>query len=116
MITISVLDAIFEPAGASDAQKAINKRINKKHTDAHAQCETTLEENLAMIRETIEYLRSQGRKVVYDAEHWFDGYKHNPEYALETLRAAIAAGGPVMERIFKKRKHELKVRLREKAG
>lgn len=53
---------------------------------------TTLEENLQMIRDTIEYLRSQGRRVIYDAEHWFDGYKHNPAYALETLQTAIAAG------------------------
>lgn len=53
---------------------------------------TTLEENLAMIQDTIEYLRSQGRRVIYDAEHWFDGYKHNREYALKTLEAAIAAG------------------------
>jgi len=53
---------------------------------------TSLAENLAMIRDSIAYLISQGRKVIYDAEHWFDGYKNNPEYALETLRAAIAAG------------------------
>jgi 2-isopropylmalate synthase len=53
---------------------------------------TSLEENLAMIEDTIEYLRSQGRRVIYDAEHWFDGYKQNPDYALQTLRAAIAAG------------------------
>ncbi len=53
---------------------------------------TSLEENLAMIRDTIEYLRSQGRRVIYDAEHWFDGYKNNPEYALQTLKAAMDAG------------------------
>ncbi|MFN6565601.1 MAG: citramalate synthase [Nostoc sp. ChiSLP01] len=53
---------------------------------------TTLEENLAMIRDTIEYLRSQGRRTIYDAEHWFDGYKQNPSYALQTLEAAIASG------------------------
>lgn len=53
---------------------------------------TNLEENLAMIRDTIEYLRSQGRRVIYDAEHWFDGYKHNPEYALKTLLTAREAG------------------------
>jgi 2-isopropylmalate synthase len=53
---------------------------------------TTLEENLAMIRDTIDYLRSQGRRIIYDAEHWFDGYKHNPDYALQTLEAAIASG------------------------
>ena len=54
---------------------------------------TSLEENLAMIRETIEYLRSQGRKVIYDAEHWFDGYKRNPEYAVLTLKTALDCGG-----------------------
>lgn len=53
---------------------------------------TTLDENLAMIQDTIAYLRSQGRRVIYDAEHWFDGYKHNPEYALKTLETAAAAG------------------------
>jgi 2-isopropylmalate synthase len=53
---------------------------------------TSLEENLAMIRDTISYLRSHDRRVIYDAEHWFDGYKHNPTYALETLNAAIEAG------------------------
>jgi 2-isopropylmalate synthase len=54
--------------------------------------QTTLEENLAMIQDSIEYLRSQGRRVIYDAEHWFDGYKQNPEYALQTLNAALKAG------------------------
>ncbi|MCL2926431.1 MAG: citramalate synthase, partial [Trichodesmium sp. MAG_R04] len=53
---------------------------------------TTLEENLAMISDTISYLYSQGRHVIYDAEHWFDGYKHNPNYALQTLAAAKNAG------------------------
>ncbi|BAZ44293.1 2-isopropylmalate synthase/homocitrate synthase family protein [Chondrocystis sp. NIES-4102] len=53
---------------------------------------TSLEENLAMISETIEYLRAQGRKVIYDAEHWFDGYKYNSEYALKTLQTALEAG------------------------
>ncbi|MDF5708569.1 MAG: citramalate synthase [Nostoc sp. S4] len=65
-----------------------------KSWDLHvtAGLKTTLEENLAMIRDTIEYLRSQGRRAIYDAEHWFDGYKHNPGYALQTLEAAIASG------------------------
>jgi 2-isopropylmalate synthase len=54
--------------------------------------QTTLAENLAMIQETIAFFRSQERRVIYDAEHWFDGYKNNPEYALETLGAAIAGG------------------------
>ncbi|NEQ31042.1 MAG: citramalate synthase [Leptolyngbya sp. SIO4C5] len=54
--------------------------------------QTTLPENLAMIHDTITFLRSQERRIIYDAEHWFDGYKHNPDYALQTLEAAIAAG------------------------
>lgn len=53
---------------------------------------TSLEENLEMIGDTIEYLRSQGRRVIYDAEHWFDGYKHNPEYGMLTLKTALEAG------------------------
>lgn len=53
---------------------------------------TTLDENLAMIQDTIEFLRGQGRQVIYDAEHWFDGYKQNSVYALETLKVAINAG------------------------
>ncbi|MBE9116114.1 citramalate synthase [Lusitaniella coriacea LEGE 07157] len=53
---------------------------------------TSLEENLAMIGETIAYLRDRGRRIIYDAEHWFDGYKHNPEYALKTLKTALEAG------------------------
>ncbi|NET51500.1 MAG: citramalate synthase, partial [Merismopedia sp. SIO2A8] len=53
---------------------------------------TTLDENLAMIDDTIRFFRSQQRRVIYDAEHWFDGYKANPTYAIETLKVAIAAG------------------------
>lgn len=54
--------------------------------------QTTLDENLAMIEDTIAYLRQHDRRMIYDAEHWFDGYKHNREYALKTLQSAIAAG------------------------
>jgi 2-isopropylmalate synthase len=54
--------------------------------------QTTLDENLAMIGDTIAFLRSQGRRVIYDAEHWFDGYKANPDYALQTLASAFHAG------------------------
>ena len=53
---------------------------------------TTLAENLAMIDDTIRHFRSQGRRVIYDAEHWFDGYKANPDYALQTLESAVNAG------------------------
>jgi len=54
--------------------------------------QTTLAENLAMIDDTIRYFRGQGRRVIYDAEHWFDGYRANPDYALQTLDAAVQAG------------------------
>ena len=54
--------------------------------------QTSLDENLAMIEDTITFLRSQGRRIIYDAEHWFDGYQANPDYALQTLGAAISAG------------------------
>lgn len=54
--------------------------------------QTTLDENLAMIQDTIAYLRQQERRIIYDAEHWFDGYKRNPTYALKTLQTAIEAG------------------------
>ena len=52
----------------------------------------TPEENLAMIGESVAHLRAAGREVVYDAEHFFDGYKADAAYALATLRAAIDAG------------------------
>ncbi len=47
------------------------------------------ENNLAMITQSVEYLFKHDREVIYDAEHFYDGYKNNPEYAIETLRAAI---------------------------
>lgn len=53
---------------------------------------TTLPENLRMIRDSVAYLKAQGKEVVYDAEHFFDGYKANPEYALSTLQAAMLGG------------------------
>ena len=52
----------------------------------------SLDENLAMVASSVAYLRAQGRDVVYDAEHFFDGYAADPAYALATLEAAAAAG------------------------
>ena len=54
--------------------------------------ETTLAENLAMIRDTVGFLRGKVEEVIYDAEHFFDCFRANREYALETVRAAAAAG------------------------
>jgi 2-isopropylmalate synthase len=53
---------------------------------------TTLDENLKMIADSVSYLKSQGMEVFLDAEHFFDGFKHNPEYALQTLAVAAKAG------------------------
>ena len=53
---------------------------------------TTLEENLNMIYDTISFLKEQGKEVVFDAEHFFDGYKANSQYAMKTLEAAAEAG------------------------
>jgi len=50
------------------------------------------EENLRIIRDSVAYLRAQGRRVIYDAEHFFDGYKLDPEYSLDTLQAALDGG------------------------
>ena len=52
----------------------------------------SLEENLSMVGDTVRYLREQGRAVFYDAEHFFDGFKANADYALATLHAAQQAG------------------------
>jgi len=58
----------------------------------HTAIQTTLEENLNMIYDSVRYLKSQGLEVIYDAEHFFDGFKNNPEYALATIQKAEEAG------------------------
>lgn len=58
----------------------------------HKALQTSLEENLAMIYDSIQYLKSKGLEVIYDAEHFFDGFKNNETYALETIRKAEEAG------------------------
>jgi 2-isopropylmalate synthase len=57
---------------------------------------TTPEENLAMIADTVRFLKEHGKFVVYDAEHGFDGYKEDPAYAMATWQAAEAAGADVV--------------------
>jgi 2-isopropylmalate synthase len=56
----------------------------------------SLAENLTLIEETVRYLKEHGKEVIYDAEHFFDGYQANPSYALETLEAAHRAGADVL--------------------
>ncbi len=65
-----------------------------KSWDFHATeiIKVSLEENLEMISDTVSYLTAQGKEVIFDAEHFFDGYKSNPEYAIKAIRAAADAG------------------------
>ena len=58
--------------------------------------QVSLEENLAMIADTVTYLKKHGREVLYDAEHFFDSYKEDPEYSLKTVRAARDAGADLI--------------------
>ena len=71
--------------------------VAKSH-DRHVDLalKTSLDENLAMIRDSIQFLRSGGQRVFLDAEHFFDGYRSNPNYALEVVRTAAEAGADVV--------------------
>lgn len=76
------------------ASKAPVVTIFGKSWDLHVEkiMKNHLEENLAMIRESVAFLKGADREVVYDAEHFFDGFRENQDYALETLKAAIEGG------------------------
>jgi 2-isopropylmalate synthase len=71
--------------------------VAKSH-DRHVELalRTTLEENLAMVRDTVAHLTAEGQRVFLDAEHFFDGYRTNRDYALEVLRTAAEAGAEVV--------------------
>ncbi|GAA3095500.1 citramalate synthase [Streptomyces rectiviolaceus] len=71
--------------------------VAKSH-DRHVELalRTTLEENLEMVRDTVSYLAGQGRRVFVDCEHFFDGYRANPEYAKSVVRTASEAGADVV--------------------
>ncbi len=57
---------------------------------------TTCDENLRIVEQSLAHLRAQGRRVIYDAEHFFDGYRADREYALETLHAAVRGGAETL--------------------
>ncbi|NLD51618.1 MAG: citramalate synthase [Clostridiales bacterium] len=69
-----------------------------KSWDLHVEkvLKATLTENLDLVGDTIAFFKTRGLEVVFDAEHWFDGYKHNPEYALQVLKVAQQAGADVL--------------------
>jgi 2-isopropylmalate synthase len=75
-----------------------NVTIFGKSWDLHALevLGVSLDDNLAMIGDTVQYLKSRSMKVLYDAEHFFDGYKNNPEYAMNTVKAAIKGGADIV--------------------
>jgi 2-isopropylmalate synthase len=72
--------------------------IYGKSWDLHVKkvIKTGLQENLDLIADTVAYLKTRMNEVIYDAEHFFDGFKHNPDYALKTLKAAADAGANVL--------------------
>ena len=80
-----------------DSRAAAVTLVAKSH-DRHVDLalKTNLDENLAMIRESIEFLKTGGQRVFLDAEHFFDGYKSNKAYALEVIRVAAEAGADVI--------------------
>src|SRR5437764_12716478 len=80
-----------------DAQTPVVTLVAKSHV-GHVEraLRTTREENLAMIRDTIEFLRGEGRRVFLDAEHFFDGYLLDRDYALAVVRTAYDAGADVV--------------------
>ena len=80
-----------------DANTEVICIVAKSH-DEHVfrALHTTLEENLAMVTDTVAHLVANGRRVFVDCEHFFDGYRANPDYALEVVRAAAEAGAEVV--------------------
>ena len=84
-------------AALRDSGAAVVTLVAKSH-DRHVELalRTTLRENLAMIRDTVDHLRASGQRVFLDAEHFFDGYRANRAYALEVLRTAAEAGAEVV--------------------
>jgi 2-isopropylmalate synthase len=71
----------------------VGKSHDRHVTDA---LKTTLDENLAMVRDTVAHLKSEGQRVFFDAEHFFDGYAAQRDFALEVVRAAAEAGADVV--------------------
>ncbi|MGK5729563.1 citramalate synthase [Streptomyces sp. URMC 124] len=84
-------------AALLDSGAPVITLVAKSH-DRHVELalRTTLDENLAMVRDTVSYLRGHGRRVFVDCEHFFDGHRANAPYALQVVRAAHEAGADVV--------------------
>lgn len=83
-------------AALRDSAASVVTLVAKSH-DRHVELalRTTLAENLAMVRDSVTHLRSEGQRVFVDLEHFFDGYRANRDYALEVVRVAAEAGAEV---------------------
>ena len=80
-----------------DSQAPVVTLVAKSHVrHVESALRTTLEENLAMVRDTVSFLTGEGRRVFLDAEHFFDGYAADRAYALEVVRTALEAGAEVV--------------------
>jgi 2-isopropylmalate synthase len=84
-------------AALRQSQAPVVTLVAKSH-DRHVELalRTTLRENLRMIADTVRHLKQEGQRVFLDAEHFFDGYRSNQEYALEVVRTAIEAGADLV--------------------
>src|SRR4051794_9916227 len=84
-------------AALRDSRAPVACVVAKSH-DRHVEqaLRTTLDENLAMVRDTVSHLRAEGQRVFVDCEHFFDGYRENRGYALEVVRTAAEAGAEVV--------------------
>ena len=84
-------------AALRDSRAPVACVVAKSH-DRHVEqaLRTTLDENLAMVRDTVTHLRAEGQRVFVDCEHFFDGYRENRAYALEVVRTAGEAGAEVV--------------------
>ena len=105
--TLAAFGATRRPDGAAaddglvaalrESGASVVTLVAKSH-DKHVELalRTSLEENLAMVRDTVEHLRAEGQRVFVDCEHFFNGYLDNRDYALEVVRTAAEAGAEVV--------------------
>jgi 2-isopropylmalate synthase len=105
--TLVAFGSTRRPAGKVDVDPTLSALVSAgapiacivgKSWDFHVTeaLRTTLDEGVAMVGESVEFLRREGMRVFFDAEHFFDGYKANPEYALRVLEAAATNGAEVL--------------------
>ncbi|MFP5346741.1 MAG: citramalate synthase, partial [Actinomycetes bacterium] len=105
--TLAAFGATRRPGGRADSDAQVRALLDSqapvvtlvaKSHRGHVEraLRTTIAENLAMIADTVTFLTREGRRVFLDAEHFFDGYRTDPGYALEVVRTAAEAGAEVV--------------------